>query len=126
MRFVILMVCAVAAGALSMSVVPTTVVSSGVQELRQFRLADLNPLRVIFDSAQQQIQAGTTPEQLGLHSSSVTLTPMTLAPPVSLKLDLSRAYEAQAQSQIDQNIRHSQAMQAYTNNPSGWSGPPPN
>ena len=126
MRFVILMVCAVAAGALSMSVVPTTVVSSGVQELRQVRLADLNPLRVIFDSAQQQIQAGTTPEQLGLHSSSVTLTPMTLAPPASLKLDLSRAYEAQAQSQIDQSIRHSQAMQAYTSNPSAWSGPPPN
>jgi hypothetical protein len=66
------------------------------------------------------------PEQLGLHTSTVTVTPMMAAPPASLKLDLGRAYQEQAQSQIGQNERRMQDLRAYANNPSQWSGPPPN
>jgi hypothetical protein len=109
-----------------MFALPATFLSTASDELRQIRLADLNPLRAIYDAEQRQIRAGTSPEALGLHGSAVTFRPVMLAPPASLKLDLSRAYEAQAESQIQQSQQHMQAMQAYTNNPSQWSGPPPN
>ena len=124
MKLLVLVV-AVGAGALAVFAVPATIVSAASDQLRQIGLADLNPLRAIFDSEQQKIRAGMTPQALGLRSSSVTFTPMTLAPPPSLKLDLSRAYEAQAESQIQQVDQHMQTMQAYRNNPSQWSGPPP-
>ena len=126
MKSIVLVGAVAAAGALAGLVIPTTIVSSGANELRQIPLAELNPFRAIWDSAQRQIRAGMTPEQLGLRSSAITVSPMALSPPASLKLDLGRAFEVQAQSQIDQSIRHTQDMQAYTNNPSAWPGPPPN
>ena len=126
MKFVLMLIAAACAGALTVVAVPTAFVTDVSAGVRHARLADFNPFQGIFDSEQRTVLTGTSPEQLGLHSSAVTLTPMPLAPPPSLKLDLGRAYEAQAQSQIDQGIRRSQDMQAYTNNPSAWSGPPPN
>jgi len=126
MKSIVLVGAVAAAGALAGLALPATIVTSGANELRQIRLVELRPLRAILDSARQQVRAGMTPDQLGLRSSAITVSPMALPPPASLKLDLGRAFEAQAQSQIDQSIRHSQDMQAYTNNPSAWPGPPPN
>jgi hypothetical protein len=135
MKFVLMLVGAALTGALATVAVPPILVGPATDGLRQLvsssgltqiHLTELNPLRAIYDYEQQQIRTGMTPEQLGLHSSAITLSPMKLGPPQTLKLDLSRAFEAQAESQIDQSIRHSQTMQAYTNNPSAWSGPPPN
>lgn len=126
MRFVLMLVAAACAGALTVIAVPTTFATAASTEAKQIHLADFNPFQRIFDSEQRRIRAGMTPEQLGLHSSAVTLTPMPLAPPPSLKLDLGQAYQTQAQSQIDQGIRRTQDMAAYTNNPSAWSGAPPN
>jgi len=126
MKRLLLIVFAAGAGALTVLAIPSHFVSTTSGELREIRLVDLNPLRAIFDSEQQQIHAGMTPEQLGIHTSVVTVSPMTLPPPASLKLDLGRAFEAQAESQIQQNDRRMQNLQAYTRNPSQWSGPPPN
>jgi hypothetical protein len=125
MKRLLLVVVAAGAGALTMLAIPTSFVSTASGELREIRLVDLNPFRAIFDSGQRQIRAGMTPEQLGLHPSVVNVSPMTLPPPASLKLDLGRAFEDQAESQIQQNDRRMQDMQAYTRNPSQWSGPRP-
>ena len=127
MKFVILIVAAAVTGALAVIAVPSSLVTAASDQLGQIRLSDLNPLRAIFDYEQHQIQVGTTPDQLGFHSTAVTLTPapFTLSPP-PLKLDLSQAYRGQAQSQIEQSERHMQSMQSYMNNPSQWSSPPPN
>jgi hypothetical protein len=126
MKFLIMLVVAAGAGALTMLAIPTGFVTTSSDALREIRLADLNPFRAIFDSGQRQIRPGATPEPRGLHSSAITVSPVALPPPASLKLDLGRAFEAQAESQIQQNNRRMQDMQAYTNNPSQWSGPPPN
>lgn len=126
MKFVLMLVAAACAGALTVVAVPTRFVTAASTEVKQIHLADLNPFQGIFDSEQRQIRARMTPERLGLHPSVVTVTPMPLAPPPSLKLDLGQAYQAQAQSEIDQGIRRTQDMSAYTSNPSAWSGPPPN
>ena len=135
MKFVLLVVAAAAAGALLMVAVPSTLIQSASLDVRGFvdssgltdvHLTKLNPFRAIFDHEQQQIRVGLTPEQLGIHGSAIALTPMRLGPPQALKLDLSRAFEAQAESQIQQNERRMQAMQAYRNNASQWSGPPLN
>ena len=135
MKFVLMLVGAALTGALATVAVPPILVGPATDGLRQLvsssgltqiHLTELNPLRAIYDYEQQQIRTGLTPEHLGIHSSAITLSPITLPPPASLKLDLSRAYEAQAESQIQQNDRRMQAMQSYMNNPSQWSGPPPN
>jgi len=126
MKFVLIVVGAACAGALAMLALPPTVVRAASDGLRQVRLSDINPFRAIFDYEQQRIRQGMTPDELGIQTSTVKFVPVTLTPPPSLKLDLSRAYEAQAESQIHLNERRMQAMQAYTSNPSQWSGPPPN
>src|SRR5437016_10378684 len=108
MKFVLLVITAAAAGALAMFAVPSTLIQSASLNVRGFvdssgvtevHLTNLNPFRAIFDYEQQQIRVGLTPEQLGIHGSAIALTPMRLGPPEALKLDLSRAFEAQAVSQ---------------------------
>lgn len=124
MKFVILMVSAAVAGALSMFLVPTTIVRSGTEELRQFRLADLNPLRLIFDYEQKQRQTPLTPAEMGFHGSPVILKP--ISPPATLKLDLSQSLQTQGDLGMQQSDRHMQDMQAYTRDPDHQVGPPPN
>ena len=124
MKFVLMLVAAACAGALTVVAIPTAIVGSGAQELRQFHLVDLNPLRLIFDYEQLRIQTPMTPEQLGFHPSRVTLTP--IVPPPPLKLDLSQSLDPQARYEIQRNDQRMQDMQAYMHDPSHWVGPPPN
>jgi hypothetical protein len=126
MKFAVTLVAAACVGALMVIAFPTTLVTAASVEMRQIHLADLNPFGSIFDYGQKQIREGMNNDDLGLHRSTVHLAPATIPPPASLKLDLSRAYEVQAQSQIDQAIRHTQDAQAYTRDPWHQSGPPPN
>jgi hypothetical protein len=126
MKFVLLVVAAAGAGALATFAVPTLLFSAASDQLRQIRLTDLSPFRAIYDMEKQQIQPGLTPEQLGIHRSPITISPITLPPPQSLKLDLSHAFEAQAELQIQQNERRMRDMQAYGRDPMHWEGPPPN
>jgi len=124
MKFVLMLVAAACAGALAMAAVPTAIVRSGAEDLRQFHLADLNPLRLIFDYEQQRIQTPLTPEELGFHGSPVVMAP--IVPPPGLKLDLSQSLNPQAQYEIQRNNQRMQDMQAYMHDPSHWVGPPPN
>ena len=124
MKFVLLMVSAAVAGALTMLALPTTMVGPGVAELRQMRLADLKPLQLIFDYQQKRIRTPLTPEEMGFHGSPVVLTP--IAPPPALKLDLGQSLDPQAQYELQHNNQRMQDMQAYMRDPSHWVGPPPN
>ena len=135
MKFALLVIVAAVAGALAMFAVPVTVIQSASLDVRGFvdrsglteiHLTNINPFRSIFDYEQQQIRMGLTPEQLGIHSSAITVTPMRLGPPQVLKLDLSRAFEVQAESQILQNERRMQDLQAYGRHPMHWESLPPN
>jgi hypothetical protein len=67
-----------------------------------------------------------TSEEPGVHASAIGSKPVTLAPPASLKLDLGRAFEAQAETQTQQNDRRMREMQAYTRNPGQLVGARPN
>lgn len=134
----LLLIGAVFVGALAVFAVPTTVLHSGSSSLHavvsesglnRFTLADLNPLRAIFDYEQQRINDGTTPEQLGFHGTAVTLGPIWTPPPtLGLSIDkdsMDRAFAARVQSQIQQSYQHSQDLQAYGRDPAHWIGPPP-
>lgn len=76
----------------------------------------VNPFRAVYNYEQHRIQTPATPEELGLHASAVT--PMPLAPPPPLKLDLGQSLQTQAELQIQQNDRRTQDLQAYRPNPS--------
>jgi|SRR5580698_3555235 hypothetical protein len=77
MRFGFLIVAAVAVGMLATVAIPTTFLqttSTAVQSfVGGFRVADLNPLRAVFDYDQARITAGHTPESLGFKPSSVSI-----------------------------------------------------
>jgi hypothetical protein len=123
MKFVVLIAAAMV-GALATIALPPTF-SAASHELRPVRLSDFNPLRAIFDYGQHGIRAGKTPEERGIHTAATKLKPMTVVPPSSLKLDLSRAFEAQAETQI-QNNRRMGDIQANTRNPGHGLGPASN
>jgi hypothetical protein len=115
MKFVILVVAAAGLGASAIFAVPSAVLQSGYSSvqglvadsgLTQLKLADLNPLRAIFDFEQQRIQAGQTPDQLGFHGSAAKLGPMWTPP--------SQPAFGTPQHQNNQ-----------PSDPMGWNGAPP-
>jgi len=136
MKFALLVAGTAGFAMLAVFAIPGTVVGSAsvgfhhVVErsgFAQVSLADLNPLRAIFDYEKRRIQTPLTPEQLGFHPSPpMTFSPIAIVPPQSLKLDLSQSFGQQAQMQIEQNNRRMQDMQAYARDPTHWVGPPPN
>lgn len=139
MKFAIVVAATVCAVALAIFAIPSNLIPSGFggfetlsanTGLKHFTLADLNPLRFVFDYEQQQINTPYTPEQLGFHGSPVVLTPSpwASAPGFTLNIDkdnMNRAFAAQIQSQIQQSYQHSQDLQAYGRDPTHWIGPPP-
>jgi hypothetical protein len=122
---IVVLVAAALGGALATIAVPPTLIAAS-HEFRQVRLSDLNPFRAIFDSGRQRNRAGMTSEEQGVHAPAIGSKLGTLVPPASLKLDLGRAFEAQAQTQIQQNNRRMGDMPVYANNPLTWFSSPPN
>lgn len=137
MKFIFLVIGAIFVGALAVFAIPSSVFQSGSDSihsltaqtgLKQFTLADLNPLRFIFDYEKQQINTPMTPEQLGFHGSAVELKPFQMPQTPSFHIDqdaMNRAFAAQAESQIEQSYQRSQALEAYGRDPTHWVGPPP-
>ena len=70
-------------GAIATAAVPSSVIASGEIEaqalgdrLGEVKLADLNPLRAIFDWEVKEVGTPRTPEQLGIHHQELTLRPI--------------------------------------------------
>jgi hypothetical protein len=88
MKFAVLVAAAAAAGAVATVAVPSSVIDSSVSEMQAlgdsiggFKLADLNPLRAIFDWEAERIKKPLTPEEMGMRPSDVTATPYSFASP---------------------------------------------
>jgi len=137
MKFVILVALTACAAALAIFAIPSNLIPSGFggvgalatrSGLDHFTLADLNPLRFVFDYERQRINAGDTPEQLGFHPSPVILSPVQM-PTTSLdqfKGPLGPGgYDPQAYMEMQQNNQRMDAMRHYMNDPAHWVGPPP-
>jgi hypothetical protein len=137
MKFVILVALTACAAALAIFAVPSNLIPSdfgGVEMLAarsgldHFTLADLNPLRFVFDYERQRINAGDTPEQLGFHPSPVILSPVQMP---TTNLDRFKGplgpggYDPQAYMEMQQNNQRMDAMRHYMNDPTHWVGPPP-
>ena len=137
MKFVVLVAAAASAGAVAVFAVPSTMFSSGAGSFKSlatragldhFTLADLNPLHIVFNYMQQQINTGYTPEQLGFHPSPVILSPIQMP---TTNLDSFKAplgpggFDPQAYMEMQQNNRRMEDTRNYMNNPTHWIGPPP-
>jgi hypothetical protein len=135
MRFVVLVVGAAAAGALSATAIQTMMPQTAPTfaavkalggNLADFKITDINPAKAYRDvvakitSGEPQIALPTSPP-IELRR----LGPDDLKP---VKIDdtaIKRAIAAGISSQVDQNIRRMQDLQAYGRNPTGWHGAPP-
>ena len=86
MKFTVLIGVAATMGALMTAFVPSAVLESGAKELDGIKtrlsgvgLADLNPLRAVYDWEMREVNTPRTPEELGLHpTSTVNLKPVEL------------------------------------------------
>jgi len=83
MKFAVLVGAAAAFGMIAAVAVPSSVIGSGeiaVQalgdRLGEVKLADLNPIRAVFDWEAEQIKKPVTPEELGIHHQELTLRPI--------------------------------------------------
>ena len=88
MKLAIQLVAAIGVGAVASLAIPSNVIDSTVStaqalgdRVAQIKLADLNPLRAIFDWEKERIAKGETPEELGFHPSAVTAQPYSFASP---------------------------------------------
>lgn len=125
MKFLVPVVVAAGTGVLAVFAVPASFVGMASHAVRQIHLADLNPIRAVFDYEQQQVRTPMTPQDLGFHASPMTLSPVIMTPPQSLGVNLGQSFDPQAQMEIEQNNRRMQDMQAYMRDPNHWMGPPP-
>ena len=135
MRFVVLVVGATAVGALTATAIQTMIPSTASTfeavralggNLADFRIADINPAKAYRDvvqkitSGEPRISLPTSPT-IAMHP----IDPDTFKP---VKIDdraIKRAIAAGVSSQVDQNLRRMQDIQAYSRNPAGWHGMPP-
>jgi len=135
MRFAFLVVGATAAGALSVTAMQTMIPSiaptfAAVRalggNLADFKITDINPAKAYRDVV-QKITSGEP--QISLPKSpTVELRPISPDVFKPYKVDdkaIQRAIAAGISSQVDQNIRRMQDIQAYSRNPSAWHGAPP-
>ncbi len=141
MRFGLLVVAAAAAGALSVTVVQELMSPAaqsfsvtralGFDPLKvHFTLADLNPLRLIYDEEMADIAHGHTSAELGLPASK-PLGPFTMPSSMTTGFRLDDAGMARmrgetigAQTRLFNN--RMEDMRNYAQNPAGWHGAPPN
>jgi hypothetical protein len=139
MRFGFLVVGAAAVGALSVTAVQG-LVSPAAQSLSvtralgfdplkvHFTLADLNPLRLIYDEEMADIARGHTPAELGFPASKpIGRFVMPSATP-GFKFDDAEMARTRGSSIVQQNQQFNNRMddiRNYAQNPAGWHGAPP-
>ena len=140
MRFAILVVGGVAAGAVSVGGVRTMVPSNApmFQAVRalggdttSFKLGDINPLKA-YEDVKRQITSGNIAGSLNLGSAK---TPSFSSPTIgslgigtSIHIDragMTRAFASGINGQIQQSNRRMEDMSAYGRNPMTWHGVPP-
>ena len=141
MRFVVLVVGGVATGALSVGAVRSIVPQNSQMfqavralgsDMANFKLGDINPLKA-YEDVKRQITSGNIAGSLNL-GSPVSI-PSFSSPNIgnlglgnSLHIDnaeMSRAFAAGLNSQIQQNNRRMEDISAYARNPMAWHGAPP-
>jgi hypothetical protein len=121
MRFLVLVVFAAATGALTVGAAVRVVGSDAAQ----FRLSDLNPIRLAYEEVKTKI-ASPTASPIFPSSPPIAFTPFKLPPSVEIdQKAISRAIAAGINSQVQQNYQRTQAMIQYGRNPMAWHGPPP-
>ena len=88
MKFAVLVGGAAMLGAIATAAVPSSMIASGEIEVQalgdrlgEVKLADLNPVRAIYDWEVKEVSTPRTPEELGFHSSTVTAEPYSFASP---------------------------------------------
>ena len=146
MRLVILVAGGLAAGALSVGAARTMAPQNSPMlqssqmfqavralggNLADFKISDINinPLKA-YEDVKRQITSGSLGGPFNLGSS----TPITFPKMGNLSLGnqmhfddaaMKRAMAAGINSSVQQSIRRSQDMSAYSRNPGGWHGAPP-
>ena len=141
MRFAILVLVAVATGALSMTAVQTWIPSNApmFEAVRAlggstagFRLADINPVKAYHDAIRKVTSGDRTgvakfdSKFSGPQFSSLKITTPVLKT-YNFKMDpgVQRAISSGFNARIGQDIRRAQDIAAYGRNPMAWHGVPP-
>jgi hypothetical protein len=140
MRFAVLIAGGVATGALSAGAIQTMVPQNAqmFQAVRAlggdptgFRIADINPLKA-YEYVKREISSGNIGRSLNLGAAPPIVTSFpkvgSLGLGNSYHIDdaaIRRAAGTGINSRIQQDIRRSQDLAAYTRNPTGWHGAPP-
>jgi hypothetical protein len=137
MRFALLVIVAVATGAMGMTAMQTLVPGNASMfeavralggSMANFRLADINPVKAYWD-VRRQITSG---EMAGVPKFGGTQIPHLqftgpLIKPYQYKPDpsIQRAISSGISARIGQDIRRAQDIAAYGRNPMAWHGVPP-
>jgi hypothetical protein len=137
MRFALMVVAAVATGALAagaiQTMIPQTAQKSGaVQALganwTDFKISDLNPISMAYRYVIKTITSGE-PRIALRQAPPILSTPIDLSNfNVGLKIDekeIARFNADAIASQIQENNRRMQDMAAFARNPAAWHGMPP-
>ena len=133
MRFAILVVGAVATGALSVTAIKTFVPEQTLQAVRElggdmtnFRISVLNP-RKAYDDAMVKVRSGvTSPIHVGSPTPILSLpsNPTWSTPRWDFKVD-QRVFASGINARIQQDVNRARDITAYGRNPMAWHGPPP-
>jgi hypothetical protein len=138
MRFVILVIAAAGTGALSAGAIQTmfpqtahtfdAVWAPGSGSSRvQFQLSDLNPVKA-WEDFKRKLTSGDYGAPINLGSSSPKFPSVSLGQLMPKTYDMQFGKDAFARSinsQMNQNYRRMQDLNAYARNPMGWHGAPP-
>jgi len=143
MRFVILVVGGVAAGAASVGAVRTMVPSNAPMfqavralggDMANFKLEDINPLKA-YEDVKRQITSGNLGGSINFGSGTPFSTTSVSFPKIGdlslgskMHFDdaaMKRAIAAGINNSVQQNIRRMEDISAYGRNPMAWHGPPP-
>jgi hypothetical protein len=137
MRFVLLVMIAVASGAVGMTAMQTFVPGNASMfeavralggSMASFRLADINPVKTYWD-VRKQITSGETAGMPKFDARPIPHLQFTgpLIKPYQYKPDpsIQRAISSGISARIGQDIRRGQDIAAYGRNPMGWHGIPP-
>jgi hypothetical protein len=131
MRFVILVFAAAGAGWLSMNALQTFDAAraiGGDQSRFQFQLSDLNPIKA-YEDVKRKITSGDYGAPFNIGSSpkypSGSFDRSWLTPKIFDSQIGKDAFARSINSQMNQNYRRMQDLNAYSRNPMGWHGAPP-
>ncbi len=139
MRFAVLVVGAVALGAMSVGTVRVFAPQNGQMfasvralggNVSSIKLADVNPLKA-YETVKREITSGNIGNSLNLgpsYQGPAFPSPGNFNVGRKLQIDdasIKRAWASSINSQIQLNNRRMEDMAAYARNPAGWHGMPP-